>query len=93
MVFTIHVDDILGCGEKGVTQEVHVCLTRRPGALKLQATDFNHVGSVVAQQRDFAAALARKVSAGELELLPTSAELRNQRQSLLDPSEIRDCQW
>ena len=54
--FTTHIDDILGCGEKVVTQKARVGLAPLFGVLKFRETHFNHVGLSIAQQKNYSIA-------------------------------------
>ena len=66
--------------------------TRRSGVIEIQETNSTHVGVETSQKRDFSVVISQKTFTGELQLLSMSTALWGQRQRMLDPTEIRDCQ-
>ena len=79
VAITAHVDDILGCGERGVARKVKAYFTRHIGSLGTQETNFNHGDMEIAQQEGYSVTVSRKVFTVGLQLLPMSAELWRQR--------------
>ena len=60
--FTTHIDDILGCGEPGVMERLRQFSELRFGELKLQESNFVHVGMDLSQDSSFSITLTQKVS-------------------------------
>ena len=73
--FTTRIDESLGCGESGIMDNVRAYLTRRFGVVKMQETNFTRAGVDIWKGKDSPIDGAQKAVTGELQLLPTSAEL------------------
>ena len=52
-VFTTHIDDILGCGLHGILDRTGKFPEQRFGPLKLQESEFVHVGMELSMGSDF----------------------------------------
>ena len=82
-VFTAHIDDILGCGVQGILECTRKFLQKRFGILKLQESDFVHVGMELSQGSDFSARLTQSASTENLLPMDTSPILWADRQKPL----------
>ena len=88
---TTHIDDALGCGEWGIMGSAKVYFVLRFGALGIQETEFTHAGMARSQSPDLSLEITPKVFTDELELLPPSTELWQQRRCLLASEEVLSC--
>ena len=91
-VFTTHIDDILGCGVHGILECTRKFLQKRFGGLKLQESDFVHVGMELSQGSDFSVRLTQLAFTGNLLPMDTSPILWADRQKPLDDENKLRCQ-
>ena len=70
--FTAHIDDILGCGVHGILECTRKFLQKRFGVLKLQESDFVHVGMELPQGSDFSVRLTQSAFTENLLPMDTS---------------------
>ena len=90
-VFTTHIDDILGCGVPGILERTRQFLQKRFGGLKLQESDFVHVGMELSQGSDFSVRLTQLAFTGNLLPMDTSPILWADRQKPLDDENKLRC--
>ena len=90
--FTTHIDDILGCGVQGILECTRKFLQKRFGLLKLQESEFVHVGMELSQGSDFSARLTQLAFTGNLLPMDTSPILWADRQKPLDDENKLRCQ-
>ena len=74
-VFTTHIDDILGCGLHGTLEGTRKFLEKRFGPLKLQESEFVHVGMELSQVSDFSVRLTQSAFTENLLPMDTSPTL------------------
>ena len=91
-VSTTHIDDILGCGVPGILERTRQFLQKRFGGLKLQESDFVHVGMELSQGSDFSVRLTQLAFTGNLLPMDTSPILWADRQKPLDDENKLRCQ-
>ena len=92
-VFTTHIDDILGCGIHGVLDCARKFLEKRFGSLKLQESEFVHVGVELPRGSDFSVGLTQSAFTESLLPMDTSPILWADRQKLLGVEDklLRQC--
>ena len=78
-----HIDDISGCGMHGVLDCARKFLQKRFGVLKLQESDFVHVGMELSQGSDFSVSLTQSAFTENLLPMDTSPSLWADRQKPL----------
>ena len=88
-VFTTHLGDILGCGDRKVLHLATGNSGRRFGVLEGPQVGFAHAGVEWTQATDISAQLIREKFTNALTATPAMAELRPSRQRLLSMTEIR----
>ena len=86
-VFATHIDDILGCGLRGISERARRFSEQRFGPLKLQESEFAHVGTELPQGCDFSVGLTQSAFSEGLLPMDTSPTLWANRQK---PLEVED---
>ena len=98
---TTHIDDILGCGERGVPSRLQTFLGSRLGEWELQESSFVHLGMDLRQASDYSVRSTKADFSSKLVLSESSPALwaaRQQaaalwaaRQQLLSPGDVLRC--
>ena len=86
------IDDLLGCGERGVLQRRGKFLSTRFGLVKVQKDNFTHIGMDVLQKTDGSVEITQKTFTDLLRPIAQSPSLWRDRNRALSDGELKTCQ-